>query len=307
LQAGPYEVPSPFRKPLAPLERKKLCRTLPNCAPDQRANDTTLDIRLTDRGKTEDVLLAPMTGSAMFEAFCRAFFIFYCRLTVAGRNQLPPSPFIICSNHTSHVDSAVLMTASGLPFSAFALLGASDYFFYPWRARFLVSRFMNVIPIDRQAQHKSVRHSLAMCEEFLQRTHGNLILYPEGTRSMDGEMQTFKSGAGLFAVDLGVPVVPAHIDGAHNILAKGKFMPRPGPVTVRFGEPIVFESDQFDFRWGRGRRRAAVELLEQRIRGLKQRPSAGGVARPSGQERHATVSVSAVPQGGRNTKEFPAQ
>ncbi len=281
------------------------CRTLTN-PPDQRANNTTVDSRLTDRGNANDMFLAPMVGSAMFEAFCRAFFIFCCPLTVAGRNQLPASPFIICSNHTSHVDSAVLMTASGLPFSAFALLGASDYFFNSWRARLLVSPFMNVIPIGRQAQHKSVRRSLAMCQKFLQRTHGNLILYPEGTRSRDGEMQTFKSGAGLLMVDLGVPVVPAHIDGAHNVLAKGKFMPRPGPVTVRFGQPIMFESNQFDFRSGRGLRRAAVELVEQRIRGLKRRPSAGDGARPSGEEQQATVFVSAVTQESRNAESHPS-
>ena len=174
---------------------------------------------MTDRGKAEDMLLAPRTGGAMFQAFCRVFFIYYCRLTVAGKDHLPASPFIICSNHTSHIDSAVLMTASGFPFSAFAMLGASDYFFDTWRTRFLVSRFMNVIPIDRHGQHKSLRRSLTMCKEFLQGMRGNLILYPEGTRSCDGAMQTFKKGAGLFAVDLEVPVVPAHIEGAHNILA----------------------------------------------------------------------------------------
>jgi 1-acyl-sn-glycerol-3-phosphate acyltransferase len=207
----------------------------------------------------------------MFQAFCRVFFICYCRLTVVGQHHLPASPFIICSNHASHIDSAVLMTASGIPFSAFAMLGASDYFFASWRKRFLVSRFMNVIPIDRHGQHKSLQRSLTMCEEFLQRMHGNLIFYPEGTRSSDGEIQTFKKGAGLFAVDIGVPVVPAHIEGAHNILAKGKFMPRPGTVTVRFGKPIRFESNPFDPRWGRGSRRAAVELLEQRIQGLSRK------------------------------------
>ncbi len=223
--------------------------------------------------------MAPITGSTMFQAFCRAFFICYCRLTVVGQDHLPVSPFIICSNHTSHIDSAVLMTASGLPFSAFALLGASDYFFDSWKARFLVSRFMNVIPIDRQARPKLLRRSLAMCAEFLQRTRGNLILYPEGTRSRDGEIQTFKRGAGLFAVDLGVPIVPAHIDGAHNVLAKGNLMPRPGPVAVRFGEPITFESNQFDALPRRASRKAAIELLEQRIRGLSQRPPAGDLNR----------------------------
>jgi 1-acyl-sn-glycerol-3-phosphate acyltransferase len=230
---------------------------------------------MTDLGKAEDILLAPAAGSAMFQAFCRVFFLCYCRLTVEGHGNLPVSPFIICSNHTSHIDSAVLMTASGLSVSTFALLGARDYFFDSWRVRFLVSRFMNVIPINRHAQHNSLRQSLAMCKEFLQRTRGNLILYPEGTRSCSGEIQTFKKGAGLFAAELGVPVVPAYIDGAHNILAKGKFMPRLGAVTVRFGEPIMFESNQFDHPPGRGLRKTAVELLEQRIRDLSQRPPAG--------------------------------
>jgi hypothetical protein len=197
------------------------------------------------------------------------------------------------------------MTASGLPFSAFAMLGASDYFFDSWRTRLLVSRFMNVIPIDRHGQHKSLRRSLTMCEEFLQRMHGNLILYPEGTRSCDGAIQTFKKGAGLFAIDLGVPVVPAHIEGAHDILAKGKFIPRPGTVTVRFGEAIRFKSNQFDSRWGRGARRAAVELLEQRIHGLSRRPPRGdviGLPEQSVEEGQATISISAVVQGGQKTK-----
>ncbi len=236
--------------------------------------------------------MAPVAGSAIFQDFCRVFFTCYCRLTVVGQDQLPASPFIICSNHTSHIDSAVLMTASRLPFSAFALLGASDYFFDSWRARFLVSRFMNVIPIDRQAQSKSLRRSLAMCAKFLQRTHGNLILYPEGTRSRDGEIRPFKKGIGLFAVNLAVSVVPARIEGAHNILAKGQFIPRPGRVTVRFGEPITFESNQFDPLRRRAPRRAAIELLEERIRGLSHRLPAGdpmGLSEEPPQSPRATI------------------
>ena len=199
---------------------------------------------MTDPVKAEEMLLEPVAGSAIFQDFCRVFFTCYCRLTVVGQDQLPASPFIICSNHTSHIDSAVLMTASRLPFSAFALLGASDYFFDSWRARFLVSRFMNVIPIDRQAQSKSLRRSLAMCAKFLQRTHGNLILYPEGTRSRDGEIRPFKKGIGLFAVNLAVSVVPARIEGAHNILAKGQLHPpaRTGHGPFRRANYVRIES-----------------------------------------------------------------
>jgi 1-acyl-sn-glycerol-3-phosphate acyltransferase len=230
---------------------------------------------MTGQGKAEGMFVAPATGGAMFQAFCRMFFVCYCRLTVEGHEHLPASPFILCSNHTSHIDSAVLMTASGLPFSTFAMLGASDYFFDSRKVKFVVSRFMNVIPIDRHARHNSLRRSLAMCDEFLWRTRGNLILYPEGTRSGTAEMQRFKKGAGLFAVELGVPVVPAYIEGARRILAKGKFLPRPGSVTVRFGEPIRFPSNSSNPQVGRGHRRAAVELLEQRIRALSERTSAG--------------------------------
>lgn len=252
--------------------------------------------------KTEGMFLAPATGSAMFQAFCRLFFTYYCRLTVEGREHLPASPFIICSNHTSHIDSAVLMTASRHSFSAFALLGASDYFFDSRRVRFVVSRFMNVIPIDRQAQAKSLQRSLAMCDDFLQRTRGNLILYPEGTRSSSGEMQAFKKGAGLFAVALGVPVVPAYIDGAHKILAKGKNVPRVGTVTVRFGEPIRFASNSSDALRGRGVRNAAVQLLERRIRGLSRKPRAGGFAGVPVKEEQPTISASVVAQEVQNTK-----
>ena len=141
-----------------------------------------------------------------------------------------------------------------------------------------------------------------MCEKFLQRPQGNLILYPEGTRSGSGEIQTFKKGAGLFAVELGVPVVPAHIGGARTILPKGKFLPRPGTVTVRFGEPIRFASSPFDHLPARGLRKAAVELLEQRIRELSQNPTAGESVGFRGLGRPTTISVSAVAREEQNTK-----
>jgi 1-acyl-sn-glycerol-3-phosphate acyltransferase len=257
---------------------------------------------MTGSVKAEGMFLAPAPGSTMFQAFCRGFFFCYCRLTVEGRDHLPASPFIICSNHTSHIDSAVLMTASRCPFSSFALLGASDYFFDSRNVRFVVSRFMNVIPIDRHAQPKSLRRSLAMCDDFLRRTLGNLILYPEGTRSSSGEMQAFKKGAGLFAVELGVPVVPAYIEGAHKVLAKGKNVPRLGAVTVRFGEPIRFAPNSADPLLGRGARKAAVELLEQRIRGLSRKPPAGGFAGLRDEEQQTTISVSGLVQEGQNTR-----
>jgi len=220
---------------------------------------------------------ASALGSLCFERFCRAFFTCYCPLTVEERHPLPDKPFLLCSNHTSHADSAVLMTASRRSFRSFALIGASDYFFRSRRLRWAVSPLMNVIPIDREPGAKSLSACLATCRQFMQQTGGSLILYPEGTRSQDGEMQDFKYGAALFAIELDVPVVPAYIEGTHHILPKGTYVPRPGRVSVRFGEPLELARPRVR-ELSRERRRRVVEQLVQSIRMLSEHREAEKLA-----------------------------
>jgi 1-acyl-sn-glycerol-3-phosphate acyltransferase len=222
---------------------------------------------MNSRDSLHDGFWASAAGSLCFERFCRAFFRWYCPLRVEATQHLPNAPFLLCSNHNSHADSAVLMTASGRDFRSFALIGASDYFFHSRRLRWAVSPLMNVIPIDREPGAKSLSACLATCRQFVQHTGGSLILYPEGTRSQDGKMQPFKSGAALFAIELDVPIVPAYIEGTHHILPKGHYLPRAGPVTVRFGEPVKLAPLQSE-EPARERRRRAVEQIAQSIRML---------------------------------------
>jgi 1-acyl-sn-glycerol-3-phosphate acyltransferase len=233
--------------------------------------------------KSDGAFHATAVGSALFEGFCHTFFTLYSPLTVEGRHHLPDEPFLLCSNHSSHADSAVLMTASGRSFRSFALIGASDYFFHSRSVRWKVAPLMNVIPIDRQPGPHSLAACLKTCRRFLQ-AGGSLILYPEGTRSPDGEMRGFKSGVGLFAVELGVPVVPAYIEGTHDILPKGKSFPRSARVAVRFGEALQ------PWRIGSGeahrdQRRQFVELLAQRIRALSPPQPTEELVAPARQNR----------------------
>jgi 1-acyl-sn-glycerol-3-phosphate acyltransferase len=123
---------------------------------------------------------------------------------------------------------------------------------------------MNVIAIERRPRPKSLAGCLAMCRQFLRQTGGILILYPEGTRSPDGEMQALKTGAGMFAVELGVPLVPAFIEGAHRILPKGRSVPQPGRLTIRFGEALAPAPSCSEVSL-RNRRRWAVARLAQSI------------------------------------------
>ncbi|HZC24612.1 MAG TPA: lysophospholipid acyltransferase family protein [Candidatus Binatia bacterium] len=225
---------------------------------------------MNSRDSQQDAFWASAPGSFCFEGFCRAFFKWYCPLTVEERHHLPDGPFLLCSNHASHADSAALMTASGRSFRNFALIGASDYFFHSRRLRWTVSPLMNVIPINREPGSKSLSACLNTCRQFMQQTGGSLILYPEGTRSRDGKMQGFKSGAVLFAFELEVPVVPAYIQGTNFILPKGQYVPKTGRVTVRFGEPIEFARPR-PGELPRERRRRAVERLTESIRRLSSR------------------------------------
>ena len=224
---------------------------------------------MNDRHNLDGAFWAPTVGSAMFEGFCRMFFACYCPLTVEGRHHLPDRPFLLCSNHASHADSAALMTASGRSFRKFALLGAKDYFFRSSSVRWSVAPLMNVIPIERRPGPKALAECLSNCRRFLEQTGGSLILYPEGTRSPDGEMREFKSGVAWFASELGVPLVPAYIEGTHRILPKGCSVPRFGRLTVRFGKTFDLTKYSASAQPIRDQRRFVAEQLARNVRSLR--------------------------------------
>jgi len=65
-----------------------------------------------------------------------------------------------------------------------------------------------------------------------------LCYFPEGQRSIDGEVKEFRKGVGILIHELDIPVVPVYIDGAFDIWPRGQKWPRFGKVSVRFGQPI---------------------------------------------------------------------
>jgi 1-acyl-sn-glycerol-3-phosphate acyltransferase len=247
------------------------------------------------RGESPAAVWAPAIGSALFEGFCRTFFTLYSPLTVEGRHQLPDEPFLLCSNHCSHADSAALMAASGRSFREFALLGARDYFFRSNRMRWLVSTWMNVIPIERRPSPRSLSACLTECRRFLSQKGRVLILYPEGTRSPDGELRELKSGVGWLASELRLPIVPAYVGGTIRVLPKGHSIPRPSAVSVRFGEAISYQALSVRTNSHREQRHILAQQLAWRICSLKSEPGSQEFASSTGSEhRHK----SELPDGG---------
>jgi 1-acyl-sn-glycerol-3-phosphate acyltransferase len=190
----------------------------------------------------------------------------YCPLTVRGGNNLPEKgPFIICSNHCSHMDAAIIIKSTQHLAIPTALVAAKDYFFSS--SKTFIRRCLHLIPVDREARLSSTRDTLNMCQQFAAQERGIIIIYPEGTRSVTGDMQAFKKGAVYIALKLGLPIVPAHIKGSHKAFAKGKRFVRPGRCQITFGH--VLSQDQSVDHEGKTIRKNAenlTALLYERIR-----------------------------------------
>ncbi|MEZ5293658.1 MAG: lysophospholipid acyltransferase family protein [Vicinamibacterales bacterium] len=201
-----------------------------------------------------------------FERFARTVFRLWVTLDVEGREHLPARPFLLCSNHASHLDGVALMVASGLPFDGFRLLAAADYSAPGSPAGRLTRAVLRIVPVDREGHAARLRQTVSECRAVVQ-ARGRLIAFPEGTRSLDGTLLPFKRGAAFLAAELGVPVVPAAIAGTRQAMPKGRWIPRPGRVLVRFGPPIQPEEWVGTPGTRHGRAYVAREL-EGRIRCL---------------------------------------
>jgi 1-acyl-sn-glycerol-3-phosphate acyltransferase len=97
-------------------------------------------------------------------------------------------------------------------------------------------RRAHFIPVNRSL-HESALASLEKAAEAL-RAGQSFLIYPEGTRSLDGRLQRFKKGAVVMAIKAGVPIVPIACSGAHKIMEKQSLVIHPGEILVEFLDPI---------------------------------------------------------------------
>lgn len=186
------------------------------------------------------------------------------RLRVEGRERLPKEPpFIIVANHTSHLDALVLATALSRPAASRVFpIAAGDVFFETTPAAVLASLLLNALPMWRK---QCGRHALGELRRRLIEEPCGFILFPEGTRSRDGAMGSFKAGLGLIVAGAPIPVIPCYLEGCHEAWPPSRRWPRPGhKVVLRVGEPISF-ADTSDDRDGWG---TAVERAEAAVRAL---------------------------------------
>jgi 1-acyl-sn-glycerol-3-phosphate acyltransferase len=153
------------------------------------------------------------------------------KVTVEGRENIPPGVCLFAANHTSNADAPAIVGA--IP-RRIAILGRKSLFDIPIIGyAFNLAKFVPVDRENREAALASVQQAVKHIREGY-----SFLVYPEGTRSADGRLRRFKKGSFAIAIEAGIPVVPVACSGAHRVMKKKSLIIRPGKVTVRFGKPI---------------------------------------------------------------------
>lgn len=176
-------------------------------------------------------LLDPLSFMVMrvLKALARAFL----RLRCFGLEKLPRTmPFLLCPNHESFLDGPLLVSV--LPrkviYSMF-ILGYSDYWQGALSRR--LAQLCKIVSIDPNV---NLIRAMQAGAAGLKQGHA-LLIFPEGTRSIDGHVAEFKKGAAILAYELGVPIVPVGIRGSFEAWARGGGF-RLHPIEFHFGDPI---------------------------------------------------------------------
>jgi 1-acyl-sn-glycerol-3-phosphate acyltransferase len=157
-------------------------------------------------------------------------------LAVVGQHHFAPGgAHIVMSNHGSLLDIPALMGA--IPGSMRMVMKHELARVPVWGPALVASGF---VAIDRRKRDKAIKQ-LEKAKRMLGKGV-NIWISPEGTRARDGMLAPFKKGGFHVAFDLGVPIVPAWIEGAQDIIPPDQFVVLPdGEVEVRFGPPIQTE------------------------------------------------------------------
>src|SRR5438270_10766258 len=197
---------------------------------------------------------AALQSSLMFPALSS-----FCRLTVHDREHVRDlrGPAIFVANHVSALDAVVIVEA--LParhrHRSVVVAAADSIFKRKWEAR-LAQVTVDAFPIPRGG---GARPHLEYLKQLLAEGW-SVVIFPEGRLTVTGAIGAFRKGAAVLAIDSGVPVVPAYVDGMYKVMPRFRRLPRPGHVTLTFGAPMRAEPGE-DYDAFTGRVEATVRSL----------------------------------------------
>ena len=144
-------------------------------------------------------------------------------------------PVILAANHSSHLDTPVILWSLPRPWRQRTVVAAAaDYFYRSRLVGTIVTLAFGTVPIERRRLSKTSASRI----DRLVRNRWNILMYPEGTRSRNGQLGRLRPGAAFLAVAHGIPIVPIYIRGTYQAMPHWRLWPRRHPVQVYFGEPL---------------------------------------------------------------------
>ena len=197
------------------------------------------------------LLAGLVDGSGRSGHACARFWSLWClraariRLAVTGLQQVPTSgPVIYMGNHQGNFDIHALTSA--IP-RTFSWIAKEELFRIPVFGSAM--KRAGYIPLDRSDGRKALKSMKLAAERIAAGT--SVVIFPEGTRTLDGSLLPFKRGAFLLAGRAGVPIVPFTINGSMQRNPRNRLELHPGTISISFGSPIATAGV------------AEVELMEQ--------------------------------------------
>jgi len=163
------------------------------------------------------------------------------RLEVHGLDKIPSHRSVVfMANHQSNFDPPALLAV--LPPAL--VLVKREFFRVPILGRVMVA--CGFISVDRRNREQA----LEAVEKGVQalKAGKSFLVYPEGTRSPDGRLQSFKKGVFGMAIKAGAPIVPISVSGSNKLMPKGKFVMRPGRVRITLHQPVATEGSAMEDR-----------------------------------------------------------
>ncbi len=184
------------------------------------------------------------------------------RVTVIRSDRLKEltGGFVVVANHSSHLDTPLIVGSLPRPLARYLAAGAAaDYFFNVWWRRGLTSLFFNAFPVRRSGPDRSSTNARSLLLRGIP-----VLIFPEGTRSKDGELGRFKPGAAALAALCDVPCLPVAVIGAHLAHPRGSNWPKRGrfPVGVVFGDPLRLAEGESKGEFAERTRQEIVRLRD---------------------------------------------
>lgn len=188
----------------------------------------------TQAGKAQAKPAAPELGrNAVWifgQTICRLVTTIWFQLKVYGKEHVPTSGgVLLISNHQSYLDPIVVAVRLRRPVNYFAKSELFKNGMFAWLIRKLGAFPVRMGQADREAMRQAITHL---------QSGAILNVYPEGTRTADGELSPIQSGIALMVQRAPVPVVPVMIEGAFEAYPLHAKFPRPRPIHVMYGPAL---------------------------------------------------------------------